>query len=124
MNGVEYLLLGFMAYIVIGFTIGALEIGGPTYNKSIICMKHPILYLIGNILLWPLFYIIINRIFVTQKIIKIIIIFFIVFFIQKFILYFIIQYIGTSLGIITTLIVTFFITLFLFGVFRMPGFNR
>lgn len=116
--------ISIMTYLIIGIVIGVLEIGGPEYIKCKLCRTHPVLYLIEQIFLWPLFYIIINRVFVLQKIIKIIIIFNLIYFIEKGILYFISQYTGTILSAIITFIVMYFVTLLLFGIFRMPGFGQ
>ena len=116
--------ISIMTYLIIGIVIGGLEIGGPEYIKCELCRNHPILYLIQQIFLWPLFYIIINRVFVLQKIIKILIIFKLIYFIEKGVLYFISQYTETMLSVIITFIVAQFVTLLLFGIFRMPGFGQ
>lgn len=124
MTDMEFLLISSMSYAIIGFTIGSLEVGGPTHNKCSLCRNHPLLYIIEHIFLWPIIYIFINRIFKVQKIIKTIIIYLIIFFTQKWILHFTTAHIGIFLSIIITLVSTYLITLFWFGIFMMPGFGQ
>lgn len=107
------------SYLIMGLSIGIVETQSAPIFQSANSREHPHRHVLTQMFIWPLTYIIFNRVYVLSKIIKTAIACTVFFYMQGFGYKYISEYLGTW-ALLPAIIITILIAPLVLGLLRMP----